>query len=359
MKKKTGKAVSPDSRPIRLALIGLDSGFFCDQYVTWVQVGQAYPWFNPLMPKTEVTAVATLGRTEKEIRDNLGRSSEAFRAQYNLTLYRDAEELYEQEKPDGVFICGRPSMLPALATEALKRGLHVYVQKPAGVDPDAIAKTAALAKKKGLCAASGQSWLTDYPANISRNRIRSGDIGKLCSVRVMYNHGMPLTSTWYFDKDEGGPEVWLGWYPINLIQFFTGERIRSVFATSHAGDGSGRGHDNIIHICCRFASGVIGSIDFYGNIYYSYARSEWELLGEHGIIRNHESNDVETYRKGHRQDAEFRNVYWDGIGQEIALWLHSWKGTHKPALTLDEAAYTVRVSRAVTRSLQTRAEVKV
>ncbi len=359
MKKNSRKNQSGEDRPIRLALIGLDSGFFCDSYVTWVRVGQSYPWFNPLVPKAEVTAVATLGRSDKEIRGNLGRSAEEFRAQYGLTMYRDAEELYDREKPDGVFICGRPSVLPGLATEALERGLHVYVQKPAGVDPAAVARAAALAKKKGLCAASGQSWLTDYPANISRDRLRGGDIGKLCSLRVMYNHGMPQPTTWYFNEGEGGPEVWLGWYPINLIQFFAGERIRSVFATSHAGDGSGRGLDNIIHMTCRFASGVIGSIDFYGTIYYAYARTEWELLGEHGIIRNHERNDVETYRKGHRQDAEFRNGFWDGIGQEIALWLHSWKGTHKPALSLEDAAYTVRVAQAVTRSLRTRAEVKV
>ncbi|MBI4027210.1 MAG: Gfo/Idh/MocA family oxidoreductase [Verrucomicrobia bacterium] len=339
--------------PIRLAVLGLDSGFFPENFALWTQLCQNYPWINPPFPRAVVTAAATLGRSEREIVNNAGITPQQFARKYNLKLYVDADELLDQEKPDGVFVCGRPSCLPAIAMQAVRRGIHVYVQKPTGAAADQVAAVAREAKKRGVAAAAGITLRHDDAVMASKEQLRAADMGRLCSLRVMSNHGMPGGNTWYFDKGEGGPELWLGWYAIDLLHCFTGARITRLFATGHRGDGSGRRENTIIHAACEFANGVKGSLDFYGNIYYPYSRAEWELLGERGLIRNVQRHEVEVYQRNRPQQALYRNQFWDGVARDINAWLHSWTTGKTTGLTLAGAAEVVRVAAAIRKSFTT------
>lgn len=47
--------------------------------------------------------------------------------------YTNTAELYAQAKPDAVFICVGPEQHPALAIEAFKAAVHVWMEKPPGV----------------------------------------------------------------------------------------------------------------------------------------------------------------------------------------------------------------------------------
>lgn len=338
--------------PIRLALLGMNSGFHPKNWVLWTRLSQIYPWLPIPFPKAEVVAAATLGCSEQEIRDNAGSSAEEMAAEFEMKLYRDAEELLDRERPQGVFICGRPSTLPALALLCIERGIHVYLQKPAGVHAKELEGVVRAAKEKNVQAAAGATWRFDGAVMTSRDQLKQAEIGKLCSVRVMYNHGMPLEKTWYTDPKEGGPELWLGWYNIDLLHQFAGSTIRRLFATAHRGDGArGQAH-TIIHASCIFENGMQGSMDLYGNIYYPYSRAEWELLGEQGMIRNVQRHDVEIYQKGKPQTAVYRNAFFDGLATDIAAWLNSWKTGTSQGMTLAEATEVVRVAAAISKSIR-------
>ncbi len=344
-----------DAPPICLALLGMNSGFFPENFVLWTRLAQEYPWLSPPFPKARVVAAATLGCPEQEIVDNAGQTSADFAQKFGLKLYVAAEDLLDKEKPDGVFICGRPSALPSVALPVIRRGIHVYLQKPAGVNAAELAALAAEARQRGVAAAAGQTWRHDAAVMVSREQLRSADIGKLCSLRVMYNHGMPggKRRTFYVDAAEGGVELWLGWYPIDLLHYFTGSSITRLFATAHPGGASPDWPHTVLHAACEFANGVKGSFDFYGNINYPYSRAEWELLGEHGLIRSVQRHDVEVYRQGHPQQALFRNQFTDLVAQDINVWLHSWRSGQTSGLTLEGAVEVLRVAAAIRESFTT------
>jgi len=342
-------------------MLGLDSEFFCDAFLLWTRLCQVYPWMTPAFPKVELTAASTLGRTEEEVRNNLGMGSQTFADKYGLRLYQTAEELLEREQPDGVFICGRPSTMPAIARMAVEHGVHVFLQKPAGRNAQELRDLGSEAKRRGVVASAGQTWRYDGAAQASLAKLKAEreDIGKLCNVRIMYQHGKPTRKTWYYDEKEGGPELWLGWYPIDLLRYFTQSRIVSVYATAHGGDTSPENENVVFHASCECENGVCGNFDFYGNIKYSYPRTEWELLTERGMVRNVQRHDVEIYAHEKPQQAVYRGAFFDGIGRDINAWLHRWDGDTNDGIDLFEAADNVSVANAITESLLTRKAVKL
>ncbi len=339
-------------KPVRLAILGLDSNFHPVNWLLWMKLSQVYPWLTVPMPPVEVTAAATLGRSDLEIRVNAEISAKDLAAKHGLRLYATAEELLEQEKPHGVLICGRPSALPPVALRCVQRGIHVYLQKPAGTHGADLERVIAVARQRKVQVAAGATWRYDGAAMATMAQLKKLEIGKTCNVRVMYNHGMPAPETWYSDPSEGGPELWLGWYNIDLLQQFAGSRICRVFATAHAG-GRVKGYPHtFVHASCLFENEARGSMDLYGNISYSYPRAEWEILGERGMIRNIQRHDVEIFRQGQPQTAVYRNQFFDGLASDISAWINSWQDGKTTGMTLTEAAHVVRVARAITRSIQ-------
>lgn len=53
--------------------------------------------------------------------------------QYGTKAYTSATQMYKDESLDAVILCVSPQLHPVLAIEAFKAGLHVWMEKPAGV----------------------------------------------------------------------------------------------------------------------------------------------------------------------------------------------------------------------------------
>lgn len=350
---------TPSPETIRIATLGLDSDFHPIDWMRWTRLGQVYPWLPVSFPKSAVVAAATLGRSDEEIRNNGGQTPEEIAGTFGLKLYCEAEELLDKEKPHGVFICGRPSVIPAIALKCIERGIHVYLQKPASTNAGELDQVAKAAEKHGVQAAAGATWRHDGAVMATRDQLAKVDIGKICSLRVMYNHGMPEAGTWYSDPEQGGPELWLGWYNIDLLHHFACSKVRRLFATAHRGsEGRGQPH-TIVHASCILEDGTHGSIDLYGNIRCSYPRAEWEILGEKGMVRNVRHHDVEVYLNSQPQQGVHLSQFFDGVGADISAWLNSWSTGKTNGMTVAEAADVVRVATAITRSFNSGQAVDV
>lgn len=59
--------------------------------------------------------------------------AEATARQYGATAYASATAMYEREDLEAVLLCVSPSLHPQLTIEAFDAGLHVWLEKPAGV----------------------------------------------------------------------------------------------------------------------------------------------------------------------------------------------------------------------------------
>lgn len=75
--------------------------------------------------------------------------------EYGLTAYTDYIEMLEKEKPDVVHICTPHYLHVPMAIDALKRGINVFMEKPAAISQeqfdDLKAAAAASGAKIGIC----------------------------------------------------------------------------------------------------------------------------------------------------------------------------------------------------------------
>jgi len=90
--------------------------------------------------------------------------------------YADYREMFDEVKPDAVFVCIPPNAHGVIEFEAIARGIHLFVEKPVCVDLALAKRISAAIEEKGLISAAGFQCRYDNinePARefIARNRI--------------------------------------------------------------------------------------------------------------------------------------------------------------------------------------------
>lgn len=171
--------------------------------------------------------VALCGRTETKLRqagDELGVAS----------LYTDYHDLLARDDLDAVTISTTHNAHYDIARAALERGLHVFCEKPLGVNSQQTAQLAALAQRTGLKAmvAFTNRWV---PEAVQAKRLMDqGYCGDVFHYNVcqLASYGRPGSGwAWRFDPELAGGGVLydLGCHNIDLAQWLAGP-IRAVCA---------------------------------------------------------------------------------------------------------------------------------
>ena len=94
---------------IRVAVVGIGS--------------HAYRNILPTLHFLPVELVAVCNHSNKELAELTAR-------EYGCRSYQDTAEMYEKEKPDAALFCVSAGQHPRLMMEAMKRGIHVWAEKP-------------------------------------------------------------------------------------------------------------------------------------------------------------------------------------------------------------------------------------
>lgn len=71
-------------------------------------------------------------------------------ARFGITPYVDLEEMLDREKADVAFVVSYPPVHPKLVASCLGAGLHVFVEKPLGVELSEISEVRALEQSSGM-----------------------------------------------------------------------------------------------------------------------------------------------------------------------------------------------------------------
>jgi predicted dehydrogenase len=120
---------------------------------------------------------------------------------------------------DMAILCGPPGFRPRHLKAAIEAGKHVFVEKPAGVDPSGIRsviKSSELARQKGLGIVAGtQRRHQAHYIEIMR-RIHNGDIGEILAAQCYWVDEM---EGWHFSKRKPG---WSGMeWQVRCWPYFT------------------------------------------------------------------------------------------------------------------------------------------
>ena len=111
---------------------------------------------------------------------------------------------------DIVLLACPPGFRPLHLKAAIEAGKHVFMEKPAGVDPAGIRsviETSKLAEKKGLSIVAGTQRRHQFHYRDIMNRIHDGQIGDIRSAEVYWNSGDMLGYwPWYEKGNMSGME---------------------------------------------------------------------------------------------------------------------------------------------------------
>ncbi|MFO7296177.1 MAG: Gfo/Idh/MocA family oxidoreductase [Caldicoprobacter sp.] len=151
------------------------------------------------IPNAELTAVCDINPKRLEwAKNNLGQ---------HIKLFDNAEAMFESGTVDGVIIATPHYDHPPLAISAFKRGLHVLIEKPAGVYTKQVREMNEVAQKSGKVFGIMYNQRTNPVYQKLRDLIKSGELGEI--KRIIW-----IITNWYRSQsyyDSGGwRATWAG-----------------------------------------------------------------------------------------------------------------------------------------------------
>jgi predicted dehydrogenase len=237
--------------------------------------------------EAKLLAAATLGSPKKAVLEHLGMTPEAYATRFSLTLYRDAEEMIRREKLDAVVLCV-PHSAHADWTERMARlAVDIYIPKSFATTLSDAVRIVQAGRAHGVNIACGPSDRYQPAILAAKAAIARGMVGEPFALRLAHHHGTLETfheNNWYRRKKEGGPELSLAWYVIDLAMHLTGSRVNRVFALYRNYTTPGSPFMDCGKIVLSMDTGAMVSCDMYFCNRFPYPVWEMEILGPRGAV---------------------------------------------------------------------------
>ncbi len=190
-------------------------------------------------PRAKVVALAGL---DTERCESLARRFEIPR------LYREYQELLDQDDIDAVSIAVPNILHKPVAIAALEAGKHVLIEKPlARNTAEGLAMVEAAKRANRILAVSFQR-RTRHDVEIVRDQIAAGHLGRVYYAKAwwMRRSGIPGLGSWFTSKQAagGGPLIDLGVHVLDMALYCMGNPpVASVSASTYAEIGpQGKGN---------------------------------------------------------------------------------------------------------------------
>jgi predicted dehydrogenase len=169
------------------------------------------------MPGVSVTAFCDL---------QLERAEAAAREWTSAKAYRKMDDMLDDQKLDGLYICVPPMAHGELEMSAIERGIPFLVEKPVGLDMEQARKLASKIKEKDLTTAVGYQWRYRDAAVKARGLLQERKLGMALGYRMS---GLPATPWWRRMNMSGGQFVEMTTHIVDLLIYLCGE-VEEVYA---------------------------------------------------------------------------------------------------------------------------------
>ena len=274
-------AKSRSARPLKVGMAGLTSLYWP------VAIAQSLAKAKG----AKLLAAATLRSPEKAVLEHLGMSPEAYANRFALTLYRDAEEMIRREELDAVVLCVAHSEHADWAERIARLGVDIYIPKPFATTLADAARIVQAGRIHGVNIACGPSDRYQPAILAAKGAIARGLIGEPFALRLAHHHGTIEgfhKNDWYRRKKEGGPELSLAWYVIDLAMHLTGSRVKSVFALYRNYTTASSPFMDCGKMVLGMGTGAMVSCDMYFCNRFPYPVWEMEIVGPRGAVVVHD-----------------------------------------------------------------------
>jgi predicted dehydrogenase len=175
--------------------------------------------------------------------------------------YTDFRKMYDETKPDVVFIGIEPYKHGEIEFETIERGIHLFVEKPVSLDLDLAKEIRDKIAAKNLIAASGFQCRYDNINEPALEYIKNNEIVVMQGSRV---GGVPEVDWWRKKDLSGGQLAEQTVHQMDLLRYLLGDidLVYSIPTRGFIKDAEWPGYDtdDISTTVFRFASGVKGTM---------------------------------------------------------------------------------------------------
>jgi predicted dehydrogenase len=301
-------------------------------------------------------------------------AKELLASELGVKYYRDHRQMMEKEKPDGVIVSVPNEAHEAVGTECAERGLHIFMEKPIATTLESADRLIASARKNSVRILVGHHRRFNPLINTARDTIRSGELGNLVGVSVLWCMYKPseyfVTGAWRRQRG-GGPILINTIHEIDNLRYVCGEISRVYAEVSNKTRGFEV--EDTVSVSVRFKDGALASIlmsdaapslwgyesttgenpFFYptkGDVYH-YLGTKASLTFP-GLVKVHYSDPAKVGWQHPLSTSQVEAPKQDTYVEQMRHFCRVVKGEEEPRTSGEDARRTLEVIMAVAESGQ-------
>lgn len=306
-------------------------------------------------PGVHFTAAATLGVEDHAIQEMLGITPAEYAARFGVKLYTDAEAMVRQEQLDTAVIVTRHSGHAHWAERMAALGTDIFIPKTFTTTLADAQRIMAAEQRHGVKIAVGPSARFLPPMVAVKQALDAGRIGRPFAMRLCHHHGVIDVfhpHDWYRDPQEGGPELSLGWYGIDLVLYLMQDSVHSVSAHYANYTSPDSPFMDCGRMELRLAAGGMAAFDMYFCNRVAYPGWQLEIVGPGGVLSIHRAAaDATSVVVGLNGPQGYEQLALpEGGPSWESFWIDDFLTGRAPALSASTAALITEIALAARQS---------
>jgi Predicted dehydrogenases and related proteins len=206
-----------------------------------------------------------------------------------MRRYESLDIMLDKEMPDVLVVDNRFAERFPAEMEAVKRGIHVYADKPIAVTEQELDELYKGVKEKKLVFWAMDTVRYDAWYYTAKNLIQGGAIGKIRMVNCQKSYRLGKRPDFYkYRKYYGGTIPWVTIHAIDMIRMVTGKEFLSVYSQQSNTDNGGYGEmESITTSCFTMEDDILATIttDYYRpDNTHSHDDDRMRVVGTEGIL---------------------------------------------------------------------------
>lgn len=269
--------------------------------------------------------------------------------EFGARAYSDAAAMLETERPDAVSVCTPPVAHKVAAIECLKRGVHVFCEKPLAYNAREAREMVEAATERGVLLMTAFCHRFHEPVVKAKELITRGRLGRILMYRNRFGGKINMEGRWFGEKAiaGGGALLDTSIHSVDLFRFLVGE----VAEVSAIADTIAQRIDveDSAAMVLRSADGAIGVIDAGWST--PYAVNVIEIYGEKGAaIVDYDRNQLRYRTDGMKAWRTVKPKGPDRFTLEIRHFVDCVRGASRPQVTGEDGLKAQRIIEAAYRS---------
>jgi len=226
------------------------------------------------------------------------RALEPIARTYKAHVYTDYVQMLDEEKPDLVSVAVPTHFHREVAVMAVKRGVHVFVEKPISTCIEDGREIIDCAQCEGVKLAVGHIERFNPAVIELKKQLDARQLGRIFQIHARRVGPFPPR------VEDVGVVIDLATHELNLLEYLTGSQVKSVYAETQREIHPK--HEDLLTGILRFEDGTVGILDI--NWLTPTKIRELSLIGEKGMFSvNYLTQDLYFY------ENDYLNGNWEGL----------------------------------------------